>query len=104
TVEGIRRLIDPPDTEGGIVLVVALVGIVVNLVATVTLSRANRESLNVEGAYQHILTDLAAFGVTAIAGVVILTTGFVEADGIASLFVAAIMYVSAYGLLKASGR
>ena len=103
-VEGIQRLVDPPATKGGPVLVVALLGIVVNLAATLVLSRANRESLNVEGAFQHILTDLFAFILTAIAGVVILTTGFTEADGIASLLVAAIMLWSAYGLLKASGR
>ena len=58
---------------------------------TWTLSKANRDSLNVEGAFQHILTDLAAFVFTAIAGLVILTTGFDQADGIASLIVAAIM-------------
>jgi cobalt-zinc-cadmium efflux system protein len=102
--EGIRRLITPPDVGGTAVLVVALVGIVVNLAATWTLSKANRQSMNVEGAYQHILTDLAAFIFTAIAGVVILTTGFHRADGIASLIIAAIMLRAAYGLLKASGR
>ncbi len=102
--EGIRRLIDPPAVEGGIVLVVALIGIVVNLAATWTLSRANRASLNVEGAFQHILTDLAAFVMTAIAGLVILTTGFDQADGIASLIVAAIMLNSSFHLLRESGR
>src|SRR4051812_33556299 len=88
TYEGIRRLIDPPSTEGAVVLVVALIGVAVNLAATVVLSSANRESLNVEGAYQHILTDLAAFVATAIAGLVILLTDFDRADGIASLIVA----------------
>ena len=102
--EGIRRLIDPPDVEGGVVFVVAILGIVVNLLATWTLSKANRTSLNVEGAFQHILTDLAAFVFTAIAGLVILTTGFDQADGIASLIVAAIMLRAAYGLLVESGR
>ena len=102
--EGIRRLVNPPDVAGTAVLVVALVGIVVNLIATWTLSKANRQSMNVEGAYQHILTDLAAFIFTAIAGAVILLTGFHRADGIASLVVAAIMLKAAYGLLKASGR
>ena len=72
--------------------------------ATWTLSKANRESLNVEGAFQHLLTDLAAFVFTAIAGLVILTTGFDQADGIASLIVAAIMLNSAYRLLRESGR
>jgi len=102
--EGVRRLVEPPPTEGVAVLVVALVGVAVNLAATATLARANRRSLNVEGAYQHVLTDLAAFVATAIAGAVILATGFVRADGIAALIVAAIMLRAAYGLLRDSGR
>lgn len=100
----IRRLISPPHVMGTTVLVVALVGIAVNLAAVRILSGANRQSLGVEGAFQHILTDLAAFIATAIAGVVILATGFYRADGIASLFIAAIMLRAGYGLLKASGR
>jgi cobalt-zinc-cadmium efflux system protein len=102
--EGISRLIHPPNVGGTAVLVVALVGIVVNLAATYTLSKANRRSMNVEGAFQHIVTDLAAFIFTAIAGAVIILTGFHRADGIASLIIAAIMLHAAYGLLKASGR
>jgi cobalt-zinc-cadmium efflux system protein len=103
-VEGVRRLFDPPDVEGGLVLAVALLGIVVNLAATWVLARANRSSLNIEGAYQHLLTDLAAFIATAIAGAVVLLTGFREADGLAALFVAAIMLYASYGLLRESGR
>jgi cobalt-zinc-cadmium efflux system protein len=102
--EGIHRLISPPEVAGAAVLVVALVGVAVNLAATWTLAKANRRSLNVESAFQHILTDLAAFIATAVAGVVILVTGFARADGVAALFVAAIMLRAAYGLLKASGR
>ena len=102
--DGISRLITPPNVAGTAVLIVALIGIVVNLAATWTLSKANRQSMNVEGAYQHILTDLIAFIVTAIAGAVIMLTGFDRADGIASLVVAAVMLRAAYGLLKASGR
>jgi cobalt-zinc-cadmium efflux system protein len=102
--EGIRRLVDPPDVGGTAVLVVALVGIVVNLAATYTLSKANRQSMNVEGAFQHILTDLAAFVFTAIAGAVILLTGYTRADGIASLVIAAITLRAAYVLLRDSGR
>ena len=102
--EGIRRLIHPPTVGGTAMLVVALVGIMVNLAATYTLSKANRQSMNIEGAFQHILTDLAAFIFTAIAGAVIILTGFDRADGIASLIIAAIMLHAAYGLLKASGR
>jgi cobalt-zinc-cadmium efflux system protein len=103
-IEGIRRIVNPPDVEGGLVLAVAILGIAVNLVATMILARANRQSLNIEGAYQHILTDLAAFIATAIAGAVVLATGFGRADGIAALFVAALMLRAASMLLKESGR
>jgi cobalt-zinc-cadmium efflux system protein len=102
--EGIRRLIDPPSVEGAPVLAVAVAGIVVNVAATWLLAGANRRSLNVEGAFQHVLTDLFAFIATAIAGVVILTTGFGRADGIAALLVAALMLRSGWGLLRDSGR
>ncbi len=102
--EGIRRLISPPGVAGAAVLIVALVGIAVNLVATWTLSRANRQSMNVEGAFQHMLTDLFAFVLTALAGGVILLTGFRRADGLASLLIAAIMLKAAYALLRDSGR
>jgi cobalt-zinc-cadmium efflux system protein len=102
--EGIRRLIEPPDVEGAIVLVVAIVGIVVNLAAARLIASAERRSLNVEGAFQHILTDLFAFIATAIAGAVILTAGFERADGIASLIVAALMLRAAWSLLRESSR
>lgn len=102
--EGVRRVISPPGVVGTAVLTVALIGVVVNLAATWTLAKANRQSLNVEGAYRHILADLIAFIVTAIAGAVIITTGFHQADGIASLVVATVMLRAAYQLLKASGR
>ena len=101
--EAIRRLVDPPETEGGPVLVVALVGVVVNLVAASVLARATRTILNVEGAYQHILTDLYGFLGTAVAAVVILATGFTRADAIASLVVVALMVRAAWGLLRESG-
>jgi cobalt-zinc-cadmium efflux system protein len=102
--EAIRRLADPPAVEGTPVLVVALAGIVVNLAAARVLAGANRESLNVEGSFQHVLNDLYAFIATAVAAVVILATGFSRADAIASLVVAGLMLWSAYNLLKASGR
>jgi len=100
----VRRLIDPPDASGGAMLVVALVGIAVNLVATWQLAGANRRSLNIEGSFQHLLTDLFAFIATALAGAVILATGWVRADPIAALVVAALMLFAAWRLLSASGR
>jgi cobalt-zinc-cadmium efflux system protein len=103
--EAIARLVSPPDVRGGLVLIVALVGIVVNLAATAVLSRgAGERSLNIEGSYRHILTDLYGFIATAVAAIVILVTGLNRADPIASLLIAALMWHAAYVLLKASGR
>jgi cobalt-zinc-cadmium efflux system protein len=103
-IEGIRRLVEPPEVEGAAVLIVAIVGIVVNLVATWVLAGANRRSLNVEGAFQHVLNDLFAFIATAVAGAIILLTDFGRADGIAALLVAGLMLYSGVGLLRESGR
>jgi cobalt-zinc-cadmium efflux system protein len=102
--EGIRRLITPPDAGGKAMVIVAVAGIVVNLVATRVLAGADRGSMNVEGSFQHLLTDLAAFVITAVAGVVILATGQTRADGVASLAIAAIMLRASYVLLRNSGR
>ena len=102
--EAIHRLVTPPAVQGWTVLSVALAGVAVNLLATWQLAKANRQNMAVEGSFQHILTDLYAFIGTAIAGIVIIATGFVRADAIASLAVAALMLKAAYGLLKDSGR
>jgi cobalt-zinc-cadmium efflux system protein len=102
--EAVRHLIAPPHTRGLPVLVVALVGIFINLLASGQLARASRASMSMEGSFQHILTDLFAFIGTAVAGLVILATGFLRADAIASLLVAALMARSAYGLLRDSAR
>jgi cobalt-zinc-cadmium efflux system protein len=119
----IGRLVSPPQVKGGVVLAVAVVGIAVNLVAARILAGGgshdrdrgddrdrdghdhdHRRSLNVEGSYRHILTDLYGFIATAIAAAVIIATGFDRADAIASLLIAALMLHAAYGLLKASAR
>jgi cobalt-zinc-cadmium efflux system protein len=100
--EAIRRLVSPPDVSGGVVLAVALAGVAVNLVATSVLARASRQSLNVRGAFVHVATDLAAFIGTAIAGAVVLLTGWNRADPLASLVVAALMFWAAYGLVRDS--
>jgi len=102
--EAIRRLVSPPSVHGWTVLIVALAGIAVNVVATLQLAQANRENMAIEGSFQHIVTDLYAFIGTAVAGGIILAFGFNRADPIASLFVAALMLRAAIGLLKASGR
>jgi len=102
--EAVRRLVTPPHVHPALVLAVALAGIVTNLAATAALAGADRSSLNVEGSFQHVLTDLFAFIGTAIAAAVIMATGFERADPIASLLVSALMLRSAARLLTASAR
>ena len=102
--EGVRRLISPPDVEASLMLWVGIAGIGVNLAAAVALAKANRESLNVEGAFQHNLMDAYASLGTAVAAGVILLSGFNRADPIASLLIAVLMVRSGYKLVRASGR
>jgi cobalt-zinc-cadmium efflux system protein len=102
--EAIWRLIRPPDVAAGLMTSVAAVGVVINVLAAWILAKANRQSLNVEGSFQHIVTDLYAFIGTLIAGVVILTTGFDRADAIASIFVAVLMIRSGFHLQRRALR
>jgi cobalt-zinc-cadmium efflux system protein len=97
-----HRLVNPHDVRGGLVLLVALGGIVVSVAASVVLARASRESLNVRGAFLHVVTDIAAFGAAAVAGGLILATGWDRFDPIASLAVAALMLWSSVQLLRES--
>ena len=98
--EAIRRLVHPPQVDASLMLAIGLAGVVVNLAAAVALARANRESLNVEGAFQHNLIDAYASVATALAAGVILLTGFDRADPIASLLIAAPMLRSGYKLVR----
>ena len=125
----IRRLLSPHAVAGGTVLVVALVGVAVNVAATLLIARASGrghsahghnghghsghnghssegqpQSLNVAGAFKHIITDLYAFAATAVAGLIIVLTGFVRADAIATLIVVVLMLHAGTGLIKDSGR
>jgi cobalt-zinc-cadmium efflux system protein len=119
----IARLITPHPVNGRLMLAIALAGVLVNLAATALISRAapprgsrphrghehapaggRRRSLNVEGAFAHVLTDLWAFIATAVAAVVLLATGFTRADPIATLIVVGLMLHAGWGLIRASGR
>jgi cobalt-zinc-cadmium efflux system protein len=102
--ESLRRLASPPDVRGPLVVATAVAGAAVNVVALWQVARANRQSLNVEGSFQHLLTDLYAFAATAVAGAVVWATGFDRADPIASLAVAASMLLAGWPLLRRSGR
>jgi cobalt-zinc-cadmium efflux system protein len=113
----IRRLVSPPPVAGGTVLGVALAGVAVNLAATWLIARASGrgywpghggedrpQSLNVTGAFKHIITDLYAFAATAVAGLIIVLTGFARADAIATLIVVVLMLHAGAGLIRDSGR
>jgi cobalt-zinc-cadmium efflux system protein len=102
--EAIHRLVDPPHVHAGLILAVALGGAAVNLLAAWTLAGADRSSLNIEGSFQHVLTDLFGFLGTAAAAAVILATGFQRADPIASLAIAGLMIRSGASLVRASAR
>src|SRR3954468_18899858 len=102
-IEAVQRFSQPPDVEGGVVLVVGLLGAVVNVAAAWQLARAERRSLNVEGARAHVVTDLYASLGAAAAGALVLAFGFLEADAIAALVVAALMLRTAWSLLRDSG-
>jgi cobalt-zinc-cadmium efflux system protein len=102
--EAVHRLVVGTHVRAGLVLAVAVAGALVNVVAALTLAGADRSGLNVEGSFQHVLTDLYGFLGTATAALVILLTGFQRADPIASLVVAALMIRSGVGLVRASAR
>lgn len=102
--EAVHRLLNPPPVHGWLVVATATAGICVNLVASWSISRANRTSLNIQGAFQHILNDLYAFVATAVAGLVVVITGLDQADAVASLVVVALMAKAGLTLLRDSGR
>jgi cobalt-zinc-cadmium efflux system protein len=78
--------------------------VAINVAATWVMAKANRDSINVKGAFAHVVTDLYGFIGTLAAGIVIIITGYERADSIASLIVVGLMLHAAWGLLKETGR
>lgn len=101
-VEGVQRLVGGSEVEvaGGLMLVVAVVGLVANGVSMYLLSAAQRHSINVRGAYLEVLGDLIGSAVVIVAAVVIWTTGWMPADALASLVIAAMILPRAVVLLR----
>lgn len=97
------RLVHPVHVNGVTMVIVAGVGVVLNLAATASLSRANRQSLNITGALAHLVTDIWAFAGTLVAGGVVITIGFDRADPVASLVVVVLMIRASWSLLEQSG-
>lgn len=101
-VEGVSRLLDPADAEvaGGLMLIVAVVGLVANGISMWLLSAAQRTNINVRGAYLEVLGDLIGSAAVIVAAFVIILTGWMPADAIASLFIAAMILPRAVALLR----
>lgn len=101
-IEAIGRLVRGDDVEvaGGVMLIVACVGLVANAVALYLLSAAQRTSINVRGAYLEVLGDLVGSALVIAAAIVIQTTGWMPADALASLVIAALIVPRAVGLLR----
>ncbi|HVX68239.1 MAG TPA: cation diffusion facilitator family transporter [Mycobacteriales bacterium] len=104
TAESIRRLVTPADPDGKAMIIVGLVGLGVNVIAALVLSRTERRSMNVAGAMAHVVTDAYGFAAAVISGVVILTTSWARADPVASLLLVLLLLHAARRLLTASGR
>jgi len=101
-IEAVGRLIDPGETEvaGGLMLVVAVVGLVANAISMWLLSRAQRTSINVRGAYLEVMGDLIGSAMVIIAAIVIVTTGWMPADALASIMIAVLIIPRAIALLR----
>jgi cobalt-zinc-cadmium efflux system protein len=102
--EAAERLSSPRAVEGGIMVVVAALGLLVNIAAFVLLQGADRDNLNVKGAAVHVLGDLLGSVAALVAGIVILATGWTPIDPLLSILVAAIIVRSGWKVVKASGH
>jgi cobalt-zinc-cadmium efflux system protein len=102
--EGIERLMTTPEVSGGIMVVIALLGLLVNVVAFLLLRGADRENLNIRGAAIHVLGDLLGSVAALVAGAVIVLTGWTPIDPLLSLVVAAIIVRSGWKVVADAGH
>src|SRR5688572_16371225 len=100
--ETTTRISDPPDIPGETVLAVAVVGLLVNLVCAYLLFEGQKTSLNMRGAYLEVVSDFLGSVVVIIAAVVILTTGFLFIDPIASILIALFILPRTWKLISES--
>jgi cobalt-zinc-cadmium efflux system protein len=102
--EACERLASPAPVAGGIMVVIATLGLLVNVGAFLLLRGADRDNLNVRGAAVHVLGDLLGSVAALIAGAVILTTGWTPIDPLLSLVVAAIIVRSGWQVVADAGH
>lgn len=98
--EAYRRLLEPREVDGPVMLTVAAAGLVVNVVGAYLLHGHAHENLNLRGAYLHVLGDLLGSVGAISAGVVILLTGWMPADPLISVFIALLILASAWRLVR----
>jgi cobalt-zinc-cadmium efflux system protein len=103
-MEAVQRFRHPPEVLGGWMLVVAAVGLAVNVAAALILMGPRRGNLNLEAAYRHVLGDLAGSLGTLVAAAVILATGWLYADPVASVLIALLILASSWAVLRDSVR
>jgi cobalt-zinc-cadmium efflux system protein len=101
-VEAVGRLLNPSDVEvtGPLMLAVAIIGLLANGISMWLLSRAQRTSINVRGAYLEVMGDLIGSAAVIVAAIVIVATGWMPADAIASMFIAVMIIPRAISLLR----
>lgn len=100
--EAIRRLIEPEEVAGGVVIVVALIGVVINTISALLFAKGSKNDLNIRGAFLHLLGDAGVSVGVAISGAIILFTGWQWVDPVASLLVAGVILWATWGLLRES--
>ncbi len=96
--EAVQRFFETPELEGGILFSVGVIGLIVNIVAAYILHAAAGESLNVEGAYQHVLADMLGSVGVIISGALVLAFEWYIADPILSIVVGLLILKSSWGL------
>jgi cobalt-zinc-cadmium efflux system protein len=102
--EAVVRFIDPPDVLGETMLVIAAIGLLVNLASFVVLHGGDRENLNIRGAALHVAGDLLGSVAAIVAAVVIIYTGWMAIDPILSVAVAMLILRSAWALVRRSAH
>lgn len=102
TWESIRRLADPPAVPANTVMLVAGVGVVINLATTLLFLKGRKRDLNIRGAFLHMAADTAVSVGVVLGGLLILATGLQRIDPVLSLLIAAVIFVGTWGLLRDS--
>jgi cobalt-zinc-cadmium efflux system protein len=103
-IEAVRRLLEPVEVLGGLMLTIAVLGLLVNIAAFAILHGGDRENLNLQGAALHVLGDLLGSIAAIVAAIVILWTGWMPIDPLLSILVALLILRSAWFLVRRSAH